>query len=299
VPAHVGRFAPSPTGPLHAGSVVAALGSYLEARAAGGRWLLRIDDIDPPRQEPGAADRILRQLEALGLEWDGPVLYQSRRVQAYEEAFQRLRTEGHVYRCTCSRRQLAAVAALGPLGRIYPGTCRARPPAPGSAAAWRLQLPADPLGLDDGIQGPYRLDGQKGLGDPIVLRRDGLWSYHLANAVDDAALAITDVVRGADLIAPALIQVALQGLLGLPSVRWRHLPTLLDSRGHKLSKQTGAGAVDERRPVDALLAAWRRLGQAAPAGTPPATVAEFHAMARAAWDPARVPAGPISTDRPD
>jgi len=297
MPAHVGRFAPSPTGPLHAGSVVAALGSYLEARATGGRWRLRIDDIDPPRQEPGAVDRILRQLETLGLEWDCPVLYQSSRLQAYQDAFQRLRAEGNVYRCSCSRRQLAVSAAPGPLGRIYPGTCRARSPAPGLDAAWRLRLPAGPLGLDDGIQGPYRLDGQRGLGDPIVLRRDGLWSYHIANAVDDTALGITDVVRGADLIAPALVQVALQGLLGLPTIRWWHLPTLVDGQGHKLSKQTGAGAVDERRPVDALLAAWRRLGQAAPAETP-ASVAEFHAMARAEWDRTIVPAGPISADEP-
>lgn len=293
MPQHVGRFAPSPTGPLHAGSVVAALGSYLEARAVGGRWLLRIDDIDPPRQMEGATDRILRQLEALGLEWDGTVVYQSTRLPAYAEAFERLQECERVYRCACSRRQLAKSAPSGPLGRIYPGTCRDRAIDPDTDAAWRLRLPNDTLALDDLTQGRCLLDAPGELGDPIVVRRDGLWSYHLATTLDDNHLGVTDVVRGADLLPTALVQVSLQDMLGLTPLRWRHLPVVIGTGGDKLSKQTGAAPVDERRPLPPLLAAWRHLGQVEP-DEPPATVAEFHAFARARWRPGAIPQGPVA-----
>ena len=292
---YVGRFAPSPTGPLHAGSVIAALGSYLEAKRAGGRWLLRIDDIDPPRAEAGAAARILRQLEALGFEWDGPVIYQSARERHYGEALAALHARAYVYGCRCSRRSLAAAAPRGPLGPVYPGTCRGRHPPDATDSAVRVQLPPGRIALLDRLQGDYGLDAVAQVGDPIVRRRDGLWAYHLATTVDDALLGVTDVVRGADLLPSALIQVALQGLLGLPALSWCHLPVVIGVDGDKLSKQTGAPPVDERDPLPALLAAWARLGQPALPETP-ARVAEFHAHARAAWQPGSVPAGPIPTE---
>lgn len=290
---YVGRFAPSPTGPLHAGSVVAALGSYLEARAAGGAWRLRIDDIDPPRQSTAAAERILRQLEALGLEWDGPVLYQSSRLDAYAEAFETLRTQDLAYRCDCSRKQLARTAAEGPLGRVYPGTCRGREIDPDAEAAWRLRLPDGALALEDRTQGRYALDTACRMGDPIVRRRDGFWSYHLSTTLDDVELGVTHVVRGADLLPTALVQVALQRMLDLPTLEWCHLPILVDANGEKLSKQTGAAAIDERRPLQPLVAAWQALGQAAPS-EPPVTVAEFHEHARMHWNPQTIPQGPVS-----
>ena len=289
---YVGRFAPSPTGPLHAGSVIAALGSWLEARRAGGSWLLRIDDIDPPRAAPGAADRILRQLEALGLEWDGPVIHQGGRDGLYAAALADLRERGLIYGCRCSRRGLAKSARRGPLGAVYPGTCRGRHPPDTPDTALRARLPAATLALDDRGQGRYALDTAAEMGDPIVRRRDGLWAYHLATTVDDAALGVTDVVRGADLLPSALVQLALQGLLELPALRWHHLPVLVGADGSKLSKQTGAAPVDAADPLPALCAAWRQLGQA-PLPEPPATVAEFHAWARAHWRPETVPAGPV------
>lgn len=292
---YVGRFAPSPTGPLHAGSVIAALGSYLEARRAGGRWLLRIDDIDPPREMPGAVDRILRQLEALGFEWDGPVIHQGERGEIHDEALERLRRQGRVYCCNCSRRSLAKIAPRGPLGPVYPGTCRHRLPPDTPDTALRLRLPEGRLGLTDTIQGEYALDAVTGIGDPVVRRRDGLRSYHLTNAIDDAALGITAVVRGADLLPSALVQVALQQALSLPAPEWCHLPVLVGPDGEKLSKQTGARPVDEARPLPSLRAAWSHLGQQAFAETP-ASVAEFHALARTNWRPGAIPAGPTCYD---
>lgn len=292
---YVGRFAPSPTGPLHAGSVIAALGSYLEARRAGGRWLLRIDDIDPPREMPGATDRILRQLEALGFEWDGPVIRQSTRGDIHDEALERLRRQGQVYCCSCSRRGLAKSAHHGPLGPVYPGTCRGRLPPDTPDTALRLRLPAGRLALTDTIQGEYALDTVSEIGDPIVHRRDGLRTYHLTNAVDDAALGVTHVVRGADLLPSALIQVALQQALSLPAPEWCHLPVLVGTDGEKLSKQTGALPIDETRPLPSLLAAWSCLGQQAFPDTP-VSAAEFHALARAHWRPEAIPAGPECYD---
>lgn len=292
---YVGRFAPSPTGPLHAGSVLAALGSHLEARRAGGRWLLRIDDIDPPREMPGAADRILRQLEALGLEWDGPVVYQSDRTEAYEAGLERLRQDERVYCCSCSRRDLAGKVRHGPLGAVYPGHCRHRHQRDVPDTAVRLRLPPGRLRLRDRIQGEHALDGTTGIGDPVVRRRDGLWAYHLANAVDDAALGVTEIVRGADLLSSALVQVALQQALSLPAPAWCHLPTLVGADSAKLSKQTGALPVDETRPLPALLAAWVHLGQR-PLPESPADVAEFHALARAHWRPDAIPRGPVCYD---
>lgn len=287
---HVGRFAPSPTGPLHFGSIVAALGSHAAARAAGGRWYVRIDDIDPPRAAPGAADTILRQLEALGLEWDGSVLFQSSQHALYARAVERLAQRGHTYACTCTRREIHALARKGPLGPIYPGTCRNGPGHTGRDSAVRLRMPAGELALEDRVQGRYALDASE-LGDIVLRRRDGLWAYHLATAVDDGHLGITQVVRGADLLPAALVQSALQTLLDEPVPEWTHLPLVQGPDGAKLSKQTGADAVDAADPVSTLLRAWRFLGQPAPPARPE-TPAQFHRFAVTHWFPERVPRGP-------
>ncbi len=286
---HVGRFAPSPTGPLHFGSLIAALGSHAAARAAGGRWHLRIDDLDRKRQPPGAVDVILHQLEAHGLTWDGPPLYQSAGAERYAAALERLRAAGSVYPCTCSRREIAATAATGVLGPVYPGWCRRSPNHPRRQAAVRLRLPDTRLALTDAVVGAYAVDSGRAIGDPVLRRRDGLWAYHLATAVDDAALGITDVVRGADLLPASLIQLVLRAQLELPTVRWAHLPIARAASGDKLSKQTGAQPLDSADPLPALLAAWRFLGQAEPAQRPK-DVDEFHAWAREHWSLARVPA---------
>lgn len=269
-----GRFAPSPTGPLHFGSLAAALASWLDARAAGGRWLVRIEDLDPPREVPGAADDILRTLERWGLYWDGEVVYQSRRAHAYAEA---LRLLGHeVYGCACSRREIAdsslGIAADG--AQIYPGTCRNG--TQGRAArALRVKV-AGQVEFDDRVQGLVRQDLEREAGDFIVRRADGAFAYQLAVVVDDAEQGVTDVVRGADLLDSTARQIHLQRLLGLPTPRYLHIPAALNAAGEKLSKQTGAAPAGER-DLARILAF---LGQ-----RPAASLAE----ALAGWDPALIP----------
>lgn len=283
---HRGRFAPTPSGPLHFGSLVAALGSYLEARMAGGEWLVRIEDVDPPRVVAGAADDILRTLEAFGFEWDGPVMYQGRRGAAYREALEGLLRQHRVYPCTCSRKRLAAQARRGVDGPVYPGTCRAR--RPGSfQAALRLRVPEGRMVFEDGLQGRVACEAARECGDFVLCRADGVWSYQLAVVTDDAEQGITHVVRGADLLASTPRQILLQRLLGLPTPAYLHLPVVLDPHGDKLSKQTLAERVDARSPLPALLAAWSFLGQA-PTGRIDG-VAEFWSMARERWDRARLP----------
>jgi glutamyl-Q tRNA(Asp) synthetase len=257
-----GRFAPSPTGPLHFGSLVAAVASWLDARATGGRWRLRIEDLDRPRVRAGAADEILRTLDALGLAWDDEVLYQSRRQALYREALDRLRA--HTYWCGCSRREIAdsslGLAVDG--ARIYPGTCRAGL-APGKKArALRVRTPDDEIRFVDRVQGPQRQALARDVGDFVLYRADGVFAYQLAVVVDDAAQDITDVVRGADLLDSTARQVHLQRLLGVPMLRYLHVPIALNAHGEKLSKQTGARPVDIRRPRDEIRAALRFLGQA-------------------------------------
>ncbi|HEX7052429.1 MAG TPA: tRNA glutamyl-Q(34) synthetase GluQRS [Burkholderiales bacterium] len=258
---YIGRFAPSPTGPLHFGSFVAALASWLDARAAGGRWLVRIEDLDRPRLQPGAADDILRTLDALGLHWDGEVLYQSRREALYREALERLR--GETYWCGCSRREIAdsslALAADG--ARIYPGTCRGGL-APGrTARALRLRVPAQVIRFVDRVQGPQAQALADEVGDFVLWRADGMFAYQLAVVVDDAAQGVSDVVRGADLLDSTARQIYLQRLLGVATPRYLHVPAALNARGEKLSKQTGAPPLDARRRGEALAAALRFLGQ--------------------------------------
>lgn len=289
-----GRFAPSPTGPLHFGSLVAALGSCLDARTQGGEWLVRMEDIDTPRNVPGAADDILRTLEAFGFEWDGAVAYQSRRHAAYGEALASLREAGKVYGCACSRREIADSALLPAIdgGMVYSGTCRSGLAAGRLARAWRLRVDASELVFDDRLQGRIAQVLERDVGDFVLLRADGLFAYQLAVVVDDAWQEITDVVRGADLLASTPRQIFLQQCLGLPTPRYAHLPVVLNAAGEKLSKQTLAGPVGAARPVPQLYSALRFLGQAPPEELAGCALEEFWAWAIAHWSLARVPRCP-------
>lgn len=264
---YVGRFAPSPTGPLHAGSLVAALASYLDARAHRGRWLLRIEDIDEARTVPGAARDIIDTLAAFGMHSDGGVVWQSQRKALYEGAFERLGTQ--VYPCACSRKEIAdSRTALAPDGAaIYPGTCRHGLPEGRQPRAWRLRVPEhdDPLALirfDDRWQGSVEENLAASVGDFVLKRADGFWAYQIAVVVDDADQQVTDIVRGADLLESTARQIFLQRLLGLPTPRYLHAPVVVNELGEKLSKQTGAVALDSNRPVEALKRAASQLGLA-------------------------------------
>jgi len=247
-----GRFAPSPTGKLHLGSLLAALGSWLRARAANGTWIVRIEDMDPPREVPGSAEAILRTLRACGLEPDEPPLYQSTRLDAHGSAFDRLKKIGAAFPCWCSRSDLAA------LGGVHSGECIAATD-PQRAPAWRVRVDDAVIEFNDGLQGPQRWRLAAG-GDFVVKRADGPFAYQLACAVDDAAQGITEVVRGADLLDSTPRQVFLLRLLGLREPDYLHLPVLLDSGGAKLSKSEGAAAVDPDGPLPAIRAALALLG---------------------------------------
>jgi glutamyl-Q tRNA(Asp) synthetase len=278
---YVGRFAPSPTGPLHFGSIVAAVGSWLDARRAGGRWLLRLDDLDAPRNVPGAADAILRELERLGLHWDGVVERQSARAARYQGALASLRREGLAFACGCSRRAL--------VDGVYPGTCRAGL-APGVVErALRLRVDDRPVTVHDAIQGAFTQHLRSAVGDFVVLRADGIVAYHLATVMDDAASGVTDVVRGADLLDSTPRQLALYTVLGHAPPRYAHLPVAVNAAGQKLSKQTHA-ADSARSPADAL---WRDaltfLGHPPPAELAGAGADQLAAWARSAWSLDRVP----------
>lgn len=285
----VGRFAPSPSGPLHFGSMVAALGSSLSARAAGGRWLLRIEDVDTPRIVPGAAEGILRTLEQFGFEWDGPVVWQSRRTDAYRAAFEALRAAERVFPCACTRKEIADSALARDGTRRYPGTCRDGL-APGrEARAWRLRVEPGEVSFDDAVQGPIREDVAADVGDFVLLRADGLFAYQLAVVVDDAEAGVTEVVRGADLLDSTGRQILLQRLLGHPQPRYAHLPVASNAAGEKLSKQTLARAVEGADPARVLVDALDFLGQEPPAGLAEAGLAAVWAWARQHWSMARVP----------
>jgi len=293
---YCGRFAPSPTGPLHFGSLVAALGSFLEARSRNGRWLLRIDDLDRPRCSPAAAEAILRVLEACALHWDGDVVWQSRRTEAYVAAFERLRAAGLLYPCACTRKELADSAIAADGGMRYPGTCRGGLPPGREARAWRLRVDAARVGFDDAIQGPVSSALADESGDFILKRADGLFAYQLAVVVDDAAAGVTHVVRGADLLPSTPRQVYLQGCLGLPTPAYAHLPVAVNAAGEKLSKQTLAVPVDAARPAPALHAALVFLGQRPPRELAAAPPRDILAWANPNWDIARVPRGPLPAE---
>jgi glutamyl-Q tRNA(Asp) synthetase len=289
-PPYRGRFAPSPTGPLHFGSLVAAVGSWADARAHGGEWLVRMDDLDPPREVPGAADGILLTLDALGLAPDGLVVRQSARDDAYRAALDRLRDRGRLFACGCTRREIADSGLPGADGGlVYPGTCRHGPPPGRVARALRVRVDDAVIAFDDAVQGEVRQDLARDVGDFVLLRADGHFAYQLAVVVDDAAQAITDVVRGVDLVDSTPRQIFLQRLLGLPTPRYLHLPVATNAAGEKLSKQTGAPAIDPAQAAPALVAALRFLGQPTPAELSRASARTVLEWAAANWARTRIP----------
>lgn len=249
-----GRFAPSPTGPLHAGSLAAALASWLDARAANGSWVIRIENLDPPRIVPGAAQDIVETLARCGLESDEPVVYQSTRSELYEAAFARLQAQGLIYGCGCSRKDVDNVieAQAGwPVG-VYPGTCSAGAVNDKPTRAYRVRVPDEEVCFVDRAAGRFPQRLKRDVGDFVVLRADGLWAYQLAVVVDDAEQEITDVVRGTDLLDNTPRQIYLQRVLGLPTPRYLHVPLVLNAAGEKLSKQSGATALDTAQPLAEL-----------------------------------------------
>lgn len=279
-----GRFAPTPSGPLHFGSMVAAAGSYLDARSSGGQWLLRIDDLDPPRVMPGAADAILRCLEDFAMQWDGQVVYQSTRSEAYSDAVERMRGRKLVYACGCSRKDVEEAAmATGIDGPVYPGTCRNGMPAAHTMRSLRLHTNETTVEFEDRLQGGMRQQLAAEIGDFVLQRADGIFSYHLACAVDDADAGITHVVRGADLIASTPRQIYLQRLLGLPTPEYLHLPVAVNAKGEKLSKQTLAPAVDSARPAAMLVRILQFLGHAPPPEAADADVEALWSWALTNW----------------
>lgn len=291
-PGYRGRFAPSPTGPLHFGSLLAAFGSWLLARHAKGEWWVRIEDLDPPREVAGAAEDQLRTLAAFGLTSDAPVVRQSERHALYRQALDRLLDAGAAFACHCSRSDLAAVGGIHRVCVAAPSRAR--------APAIRLRVPdGTVVAFDDAVQGRVRQDVAAEVGDFVLRRADGYWAYQLAVVVDDADQGMTDVVRGADLLDSTPRQILLQRALGLPTPRYAHLPLVLDAQGRKLSKSLSALPVDARDPLPAMRAAWRALGQAPAAldGAPSVPVAL--AAARAEFRPGRIPAGAVAAHNTD
>jgi glutamyl-Q tRNA(Asp) synthetase len=259
-----GRFAPSPTGSLHFGSLVAAVGSYLDAKSHNGVWLVRLEDLDAPRCVSGAADDILRTLDAFGLHSDEPVLYQSQRTDAYEAAFRRLKDMGAIYPCCCTRKEIADSALHGIEGPVYPGTCRNGIAPEKAARAWRVRVNDIAVEFDDALQGHITQNLESEIGDFVVKRADGLFAYQLAVVVDDAFQNITHIVRGADLLASTPRQIWLQRLLGLPTPVYLHLPVVVNEAGEKLSKQTQAAPIDTRHASATLWHALEFLRQEPP-----------------------------------
>ncbi|WP_210398099.1 tRNA glutamyl-Q(34) synthetase GluQRS [Motiliproteus sediminis] len=282
---YIGRFAPSPTGALHFGSLMAAVASFLDARAHQGQWLVRIEDLDPPREQPGASDQILRTLERYGLLWDGKVLYQSQRHALYRDTLQRLLRKGLAYRCDCSRQQIAARG-----GRPYDGHCRLRQAEISEPAAIRAVVDDRPIGFVDRIQGPQQFQFEQGSGDFILFRRDGFFAYQLAVVVDDHAQGINQIVRGSDLLDSTPHQRHLQQQLDLARPHYAHIPVMVNQTGQKLSKQTFATALDPKHPSRALHAALQVLGQQPPAAMRNATPAELLSWAITHWHIDAVPA---------
>lgn len=292
----VGRFAPSPTGPLHLGSLVAALGSWLFARAYDGKWLVRIEDLDPPRVVPGSADEILASLEACGFRWDGEVVRQSERTFRYDEALARLRERGLTFECACSRAEIRRAGSapapgdpVDPSGAVYPGTCRNGLPPGREARATRFRSPDEIIEFEDLVRGRVREHVASRTGDFVIRRADGLHAYQLAVVVDDIAQGVTQVVRGSDLLSSTARQIAIIRALGAEPPTYAHLPLVHDARGEKLAKRNGALPLDSLRGsaiVSALRSALRILGQN---DVEPDTPGRMLAQAVSTFDPARIP----------
>jgi len=286
-----GRFAPSPTGPLHKGSLVAAIASYLEAKKHNGQWLIRMEDVDESRNVKGAADNILRSLEAFGFEWDEKVIYQTQRKQAYAEALQQLKNKNLIYPCTCSRKDLKTLADSGQLisstmGYIYPGTCinKSFDTVTTKNHSIRIKTDTSKISFEDSLQGNYSQQLNVDSGDFIIQRRDGLFAYQLAVVVDDAFQDITHVVRGMDLIDSTPRQIYLQQCLNLPSLKYTHLPVILNSFGEKLSKQTGAEGIGLTANITLLLECLEFLGQNPPKELKTENLTTVWEWARAHWN---------------
>ncbi|MBD8513032.1 tRNA glutamyl-Q(34) synthetase GluQRS [Photobacterium sp. WH77] len=279
---YTGRFAPSPSGPLHFGSLVAALGSYLQARSRQGQWLVRIEDLDPPREMPGAADDILRTLDAFGMTWDGSVIYQSQRHALYQAQIEHWLAQGDAYYCRCSRK------AIKEAGGFYPGTCR-NAGLDAAHSAVRLKVDQAITGFHDQLHGWIAIPEALASEDFIIRRRDGLYAYNLAVVLDDIAQGVTEVVRGADLIEPTGRQIGLYHRLGQPEVSYLHLPLAVTENGNKLSKQNHAPAIDTRRPGPQLWHAMRFLGMCPPAELQCADRDDILRWGIAHWDVANLP----------
>ena len=282
MPDYVGRFAPTPSGYLHFGSLVAALASYLDARSVGGRWLLRMEDLDPPREVPGAQKAILETLERYGLHWDGEMVRQSERHEAYQSVVQRLFDQGLAYACTCSRKQLEGS------GGIYPGTCGLAGHGQHDAAI-RLRVPQLDYRFIDRVQGEYGQHLGREVGDFVIRRRDGLYAYQLAVVLDDAWQGINNVVRGADLLDSTPRQLYLQELLGFSQPRHLHVPLIIQPDGHKLGKSYRSPPLDDDQVIPLLLRALRALGQATPDELQDANVDELLRWSARHWDANRIP----------
>ena len=284
-----GRFAPSPTGPLHFGSLVAAVGSYLEARARRGDWLVRMEDLDRPREAPGAADAILRTLEAYGFEWDGEVVFQSGRDAAYGAALARLDKQRAVFPCACTRREISD-SSLSMAGEpVYPGTCRKGVPPGRPARATRVRVEDAVVAFDDRLQGRIEQNLAREVGDFVVQRSDGFFAYQLAVVVDDFEQGVTHVVRGADLLASTPRQVLLQRMLAYPTPQYSHLPVAVNRDGEKLSKQTLAAPLADREAPAELVRALRFLGQKPPVDLAAASIPEIWIWARENWRSEAIP----------
>ncbi|TLX57486.1 tRNA glutamyl-Q(34) synthetase GluQRS [Stutzerimonas nosocomialis] len=282
---YVGRFAPTPSGYLHFGSLVAALASFLDARAVNGRWLLRMEDLDPPREMPGAQTAILDALQAYGFEWDGTLVRQSEQHDRYQAVIDTLLADGHAYACTCSRKQLEAYPG------VYPGFCRDAGKSVEQAAI-RVRVPAREFGFTDRVQGPFSQQLARDAGDFVIRRRDGLYAYQLAVVLDDVWQGVTDVVRGADLLDSTPRQLFLQQLLGLPQPRYLHVPLIVQPDGHKLGKSYRSPPLQAHEAPPSLLRALRTLGQRPPAELTGAPPREILAWAIAHWDAGAIPRSP-------
>jgi glutamyl-Q tRNA(Asp) synthetase len=289
-----GRFAPSPTGPLHFGSLIAAVASYLEARTHGGKWLVRMEDLDKPREMPGAADDILSTLEFFGFEWDEEVVYQSRRQADYEDALRQLQAKGLVYPCACSRKEIADSVSSNPAlhgldGLVYPGTCRTGL-APGKTPrAWRIHTENAVITFDDAIQGHFSHILSQEVGDFVLKRADGFYAYQLAVVVDDAAQNISHVVRGADLLDSTSRQIYLQQMLGFTTPAYAHIPAATNAQGEKLSKQTLAPRLNKQQPQKDLWQALHFLGQNPPTELQQSSIGDLWQWAKLQWGLTNIP----------
>ena len=286
----IGRFAPTPSGPLHFGSLVTAVASYCEVRSQHGKWLLRIEDVDTPRNVTGSAKQIISTLEIFGFEWDDEIEYQSKQFGHYQQVLQSLVDRKLGFACECSRRSLREANALtGPLGLIYPGLCRGKKLTTDNHS---IRIDTRASGIVDFTDQTYGLvtfDIEQQLGDFVLRRADGVFAYHLAVVIDDERQGINQIVRGADLLEATCLHIYLQKILGFKQPDYRHIPLVRNAQGDKLSKQTGATAIDSEKKVRLLIDALKTLGQPVQADMQQATVKEILASATKTWDSTKIP----------